>query len=796
MRQPREQQPVLRARRLGLAAVDDDRAGPPARRRPRAASAPSGSRRRRGRAGRFARPRRSAPRRRAAGSGPCDALVLGERHRRTVSGPGRRAAAAARRTRARSRALGRTAPSLVADERAGRPSAACSVDVQVGVQVAAAIPRVLRRAPSNCWPSSEVIWPSSTDGSVASQVDLAAGHRQPAAVERARRPAGRAAARARRRSACSARSTIAPPGSLGLLDRAREVRRERPRELRRRASTGAGRGRGDPAGRLDARARAAASSDGAAGCRRGAPSPAAADRRGRTSRAPERRCAIARRPRALRSLRSRGFAIRAHTAISTAATHAAVSASIHHDLRVAAGAEPVEHRDRPARVREPVDRPPRAVAEAPAQQARDHERDEQVERERAEPEPQRPVRRRERDHGVEQPDRRKAVEHARRRCAARAATSTSSETSRCSASIVNRGHRARPRSAPSPRTPSTTLAVSSSERHRPRAAGEVPVGARCACRAARAATDRARTPRSSPLARATRRRAGRALDRDEPARQTERLEPCRRPRSPRMIEAVLAMFASRHEPAATLTVRQSRRRADPVAGSTRWCATPSLGRASAHGRARGGQAAGSKRDPLPRGIDAGAMVVGDAHAPAAGRGAGPATAMSPPKDDEHAAARGRRPRSAARSAASALAAAPRSSATPRAHADRAGVGVELAPSASRGPATIGIDAGRRRRTRRAKSRSYPSAISASPTVGSTSPSVNRAARSAAATASISSGLTCTASPARGVDRGQLGVVAEPRAREVEASTTSVTAARAAVIRRRSVTPTTAVLPNA
>src|ERR1700760_1059569 len=42
-----------------------------------------------------------------------------------------------------------------------------------------------------------------------------------------------------------------------------------------------------------------------------------------------------------------------------------------------------------------------------------------------------------------------------------------------------------------------------------------------------------------------------------------------------MIEAVLAMFASRHEPAATLTVRQTARAGRPVAGSTRWCANPS-----------------------------------------------------------------------------------------------------------------------------------------------------------------------------------------------------------------------------
>ena len=41
-----------------------------------------------------------------------------------------------------------------------------------------------------------------------------------------------------------------------------------------------------------------------------------------------------------------------------------------------------------------------------------------------------------------------------------------------------------------------------------------------------------------------------------------------------MIAAVLAMFASRHVAGGTLTVRQSPSAGGPVAGSSRWCATP------------------------------------------------------------------------------------------------------------------------------------------------------------------------------------------------------------------------------
>ena len=57
------------------------------------------------------------------------------------------------------------------------------------------------------------------------------------------------------------------------------------------------------------------------------------------------------------------------------------------NLRVAARAEPVEDRDRPARIGQPVHRPPGSIAEPPAQHARHSKRDQQIERQRAEAHP-------------------------------------------------------------------------------------------------------------------------------------------------------------------------------------------------------------------------------------------------------------------------------------------------------------------------------------------------------------------------------------------------------------------------
>ena len=61
--------------------------------------------------------------------------------------------------------------------------------------------------------------------------------------------------------------------------------------------------------------------------------------------------------------------------------------------RIAPGPERVDECDRPGRVGEPVDVSPGAVADPPAEQARGDEQQQQVEGDRAEAEPDRPVRR-------------------------------------------------------------------------------------------------------------------------------------------------------------------------------------------------------------------------------------------------------------------------------------------------------------------------------------------------------------------------------------------------------------------
>jgi hypothetical protein len=64
----------------------------------------------------------------------------------------------------------------------------------------------------------------------------------------------------------------------------------------------------------------------------------------------------------------------------------------------------------PAGVAEPVHRPPGAVAEAGPQHAGDHHREQHVERDRAEAQPERPVRRGERHDGGDPADRREGIE--------------------------------------------------------------------------------------------------------------------------------------------------------------------------------------------------------------------------------------------------------------------------------------------------------------------------------------------------------------------------------------------------
>ena len=85
-------------------------------------------------------------------------------------------------------------------------------------------------------------------------------------------------------------------------------------------------------------------------------------------------------------------ATRQSTAATTAATETQREQADPAGARVAARPERVDERDRPRRVREPVHEPPGAVADPRAQQARHDQREQQVEGDGAEAEPDRPVR--------------------------------------------------------------------------------------------------------------------------------------------------------------------------------------------------------------------------------------------------------------------------------------------------------------------------------------------------------------------------------------------------------------------
>ena len=286
---------------------------------------------------------------------------------------------------------------------------------------------------------------------------------------------------------------------------------------------------------------------------------------------------------------------RTDTASTTAATQAAVSASIHQAPAVGAHPDPVDHGDRPARVREPVDRAPRAVAEPAAQHAGQQHRQQQVERHRSEPEPQRAVCADERDHRVDQRDRDEPVDHARQdvqRPAARAPAAT------------RRGAARRSRTAASARRPRT---ASSPSRRAPRWRSATAARPRRCC--ARDTNRRSRRSRPAPPASSCQivvllGPAGQVADGsvqvDQPAGQPQRAPATRRASSLRTIAAVLAMFASRQEPAATRD-----RAVDAGRGRARVRVDQVVGEAvvvlpAAGGRARGGQPARAQRDPLAR----------------------------------------------------------------------------------------------------------------------------------------------------------------------------------------------------
>ena len=187
----------------------------------------------------------------------------------------------------------------------------------------------------------------------------------------------------------------------------------------------------------------------------------------------------------------------------------------------------------------------------------------------------------------------------------------------------------------------------------------------------------ARRPAADRRRRARRRRL-QARRQAEPRRATPA------PRAPRSSAAVAAMFACAQSAAATLTVRQRCAPARRCAGSIMWCIVWPRVAPAAHGRARRREPSRARsRSSAPGRVGSlrWSSVTLIAQPPG---GAGPAVAMSPPRltstPQPLAGERGAR---AARSAAHALAVAPRSRRTPRGTRTVERARVELDASASR-----------------------------------------------------------------------------------------------------------------
>ena len=259
------------------------------------------------------------------------------------------------------------------------------------------------------------------------------------------------------------------------------------------------------------------------------------------------------------------------------------------------------------------------------------------------------------------------------------------------------------------------------------------------------------------------------------------------------------MFASTHEPAYTLAVRQTLSADRPVSGSIRWWAVPVSVR---HWRTAVLEVASPPE-------------LSEIHWPGASKperwssvtrirhpssGAGPAIARSPPNDTSTPQPAAALASAAARSAASAFAVAPRSRLTPprtrivlrsgsRLTVRHPGTDASGRPpgTATPPPTPTGSSA---------KSRSYPSEIRACPTVGSTSPPVSRAAPSATVTASSSTGPTCTVAPAAALTADSSESSRKREHARSNSATIRSTTARAAASPAASVTATSAVLPNA
>ena len=244
----------------------------------------------------------------------------------------------------------------------------------------------------------------------------------------------------------------------------------------------------------------------------------------------------------------------------------------------------------------------------------------QVEGDRAEAEPDRPVRREERDHRVLQADARVTVERSSSATWTTTKPIASSVRFRCRPAVTKRGQRAeRQRTVVS--TPRATDAVRSSSAPDAEPARQEPERLAAGGRedhATRASSGQPPTRTTDPSWRTARR--GQA-----PARRASAGAA-----SPSTTAAVAAMLASAQDAAATLTWRHGVSAGRPERGSRMWWASPLVGPPAADGRARRGEAAARDRDHGARAGERGGVIVGDAHRPAAG-GGGPATATSPPR---------------------------------------------------------------------------------------------------------------------------------------------------------------------
>ena len=273
--------------------------------------------------------------------------------------------------------------------------------------------------------------------------------------------------------------------------------------------------------------------------------------------------------------------------------------------RVGSGPEAVQQRDRPARVRDPVDRPPGAQPEPRPDQAGHDERDQQVERERSEPEPQRPVRRGERDDGVERAQVGERVEHRREDVRGE---QHDDEKRQVPVQAVDEEPRQPGGGAPAqrPRDAEDDGRREEDERDRAGAAAQVPERARGGRDDHAASLGQAPTCTTAPVGV------------DEPRGQAERLEPCRRVRAAddRGGARGVRVHARRRGHAHGAPGRRGRlagRRVDDVMDDPPAPAPP------AHAGARRRQRAAAQRDPLPRRAGPGAVILGDVDRPAAGR---------------------------------------------------------------------------------------------------------------------------------------------------------------------------------